>query len=241
VAANPKPLRQRCGIAGIGQMQQRLKSRFILRRDTICGPPPTLVAELGRAKRRAELEAKIDTASAELAKFQPARVANSDAKALQRYLLAVGVDIAPERLNDLLVLLSVLMIEVGGSLALAVGMALSSQPGRPEPATAGYAPPPASPTQPNPATTVPATAAIPAPAVQLARAAMPGMAETDIEAFLRASGGVAEGFRRLAGTLGRPRSTVGDECHGLAAAGRLVLGRGRRGMTIALADAGRLN
>jgi hypothetical protein len=65
------------------------------------------------------LEAKIDTASAELAKFQPARVANSDAKALQRYLLAVGVDMTPERLNDLLVLLSVLMIEVGGSLALA--------------------------------------------------------------------------------------------------------------------------
>ena len=100
----------------------------ISRRDTVCGPPPALVAELGRAKRRVELEAKIDTASAELAKVQPARVANSDAKALQRYLLAVGVDITPERLNDLLVLLSVLMIEVGGSLALAIGIALGEAP-----------------------------------------------------------------------------------------------------------------
>jgi hypothetical protein len=44
VAANPKPLRQRCGVAGIGHIQQRLKSRFILRRDTVCGPLPRLEA-----------------------------------------------------------------------------------------------------------------------------------------------------------------------------------------------------
>ena len=30
------------------------------RRDTVCEPPPTLVAELGRSKRRAELEGKIE-------------------------------------------------------------------------------------------------------------------------------------------------------------------------------------
>ena len=48
----------------------------------------------------------MDRASAELAKIAPAKVANSDAKALARYLTA-------------------LMIEAGGGLSLAVGMALS--------------------------------------------------------------------------------------------------------------------
>jgi hypothetical protein len=33
------------------------------RRDTVCSPPPSLVAELGRAKRRAELEGKIERAA----------------------------------------------------------------------------------------------------------------------------------------------------------------------------------
>ena len=105
-------------------------------RRTECSPPTALVAELGRAKRRAELEGKVEQAADELAKAQPARVANSDAKALTRYLGALGFEFSPDRLNDLLVLLSVLMIEVGGSLALAVGMALDTS-GRPVPATAG--------------------------------------------------------------------------------------------------------
>jgi hypothetical protein len=54
-----------------------------------------------------------------------AKVANSDAKALARYLSAAGLDVTPDRLNDLLVLLAVVMVEVGGGLSLAVGMALS--------------------------------------------------------------------------------------------------------------------
>src|SRR5262245_40753221 len=56
----------------------------------------------------------------EFARIQPARVANSDAKALTRYLGALGLEIGPDRLNDLLVLLSVIMVEVGGGLSLAI-------------------------------------------------------------------------------------------------------------------------
>jgi hypothetical protein len=37
------------------------------RRDTVCEPPPVLVAELGRSKRRAELEGKIEKAITDLA------------------------------------------------------------------------------------------------------------------------------------------------------------------------------
>jgi hypothetical protein len=64
----------------------------------------------------------MDKASAELTRIRPARVANSDAKALTRYLGALGLEIGPDRLNDLLVLLVVVMIEVGGGQSLAVGM-----------------------------------------------------------------------------------------------------------------------
>jgi hypothetical protein len=71
----------------------------------------------------------MDRAASELTSIQPARVTNSDAKALTRYLRAIGVDATPERLNDLLVLLAVVMVEVGGGLSLAVGMALSGPTG----------------------------------------------------------------------------------------------------------------
>jgi hypothetical protein len=63
--------------------------------------------ELARAKRRAELEAKIERVASELASTGPAKQANSDARTLARYLQALGVNTTPEHLNDLLVLLAV--------------------------------------------------------------------------------------------------------------------------------------
>jgi hypothetical protein len=78
-----------------------------------------------RAEQRAKAQAAMERASADLARIQPARVANSDAKVLTRYLGALGLEVGPDRLNDLLVLLAVLMIEAGGGLSLAIGMALS--------------------------------------------------------------------------------------------------------------------
>jgi hypothetical protein len=62
-------------------------------------------------------------------------VANSDAKALTRYLGALGLEVGPDRLNDLPVLLAVLMIESGGGLSLALGLTLS-EPARTPPAAA---------------------------------------------------------------------------------------------------------
>jgi hypothetical protein len=70
----------------------------------------------------------MERASAELARIQP--TANADSRALARYLSVIGVDATPERLNDLLTLLAVLMVEAGGGLSLAIGMALFSPPGR---------------------------------------------------------------------------------------------------------------
>ena len=87
-------------------------------------------ADQRRAEQRSRTQAAMNAASVELARLPTAKVANSDAKALARYLAAIGGDVTPERLNDLLVLLAVLMIEAGGGLSLAVGMALSGPVGR---------------------------------------------------------------------------------------------------------------
>ena len=97
--------------------------------------PWALEPELARAKRRAELEQKIERAAADLAKTTPTKQANSDSKALARYLSAIGTDVTPERLNDLLVILAVLLIECGGGLSLAVGLSLG-KPGDAMPSVA---------------------------------------------------------------------------------------------------------
>lgn len=60
-------------------------------------------------------------------------------------------------------------------------------------------------------------------------------ADSDMEPYLRSAGGQLEGFQRLAGALNWPRSTVADEVHRLAGAGRVVLAKGRRGMVVSLA------
>jgi hypothetical protein len=97
------------------------------KRDTFCTPNASLVAEKARAQRRVELQTQMDRANAALSEA-PAHVANTDAKALQRYLGALEIRIDADRLNDLLTLLAVLVIECGGGMALAVGMALSEKP-----------------------------------------------------------------------------------------------------------------
>jgi hypothetical protein len=86
---------------------------------------PALEAELARSRQRDKLKGEMDQAAGELKTIQPGKVANSDAKALARYLSAVGLEMTADRLNDLLVLLAVLTIEAGGGLSLALGMALS--------------------------------------------------------------------------------------------------------------------
>lgn len=195
-----------------------------------------LVEDAGKAtdrvtEQRAVARTALDRAAAELAGLRPAKVANSDAVALARYLTALGADITPQRLNDLLVLLSVLMLELGGSAAIAIGMALTG--------------PVASTDQPRPATTnTPAelarTVRTPAPAVAAVQLLQPSvtaarLSGSDIIGCLQASGGQIEGVRRLAVRVGRPRSTVSDECHRLAAAGQVTLTRGPKGMVLALA------
>jgi hypothetical protein len=95
------------------------------RRSSVCSPPVGLAAELGRARRRAELEGNMDAARAELERIAAPKQANSDAAALAGYFAALGLNVQTDSVNRLLVLLAVLVIECGGGLALAVGMSLS--------------------------------------------------------------------------------------------------------------------
>ena len=196
-------------------------------------------AEQRRTAERVRLAAKMDAAALELAKVQPAKVANSDAKALARYLVAVGVEITPDRLNDLLVLLTVLMVEAGGGLSLALGMALSAaSEGRQQAST--DCPDTVAGTARTPVPDAPAVTGTPTPAMAT-EAPLQSSAATvrtfgaDIMEWLLTCGGRAEGVRALAEKLGRPRSTVSDDCRRLAAIGQLKMTRGARGMVIELA------
>jgi hypothetical protein len=199
----------------------------------VCSKPSALLAELGRAQRRSELQDQIDRASAALATGS-VRPANSDSKAVAKYLAAIGIEIGPERITDLLVLLAVLVLEFGPGACLTLALALSggpvSRPETPSGTVAGQS----GHLEPCPVATPDAVPASPVMAHRPARSLSVMTAETDIEAFVRSAGGQLEGFRRLAGALNRPRSTVADECHRLAGAGRLVLAKGRRGMVVSL-------
>jgi hypothetical protein len=201
-------------------------------------PPHPLAPELARAKRRAELETKIEREAAKLANAGPAKQANSDARTLARYLQAVGVNTTPEHLNDLLVLLAVLMIEAGGGLSLALGMALSAPPVAPaEVRMDGKCSAPEHPRTPRPN----AQAHSPTERSNTAKRTpdhlrpMAVRRASGVAEWLAQQGGRAEtSRRRLATVLGRSPSGVHDELRRLAASGAITMTTGPRGTLLAL-------
>jgi hypothetical protein len=210
---------------------------------TVC-PPHPLAPELARAKRRAELEGKIERATSELAKTGPAKVANSDAKALARYLAAIGLNVTPDRLNDLLALLAVLMIEAGGGLSLALGMALGAVPaGRTEPpADAAVSDPERPQTPPMEALVDATTIASVQPSKASGHQRPPAVHTGDLTAWLRAKGEAAQtSMRRLALELGRSPAGVHVEVGRLAAAGVLTALAGSRETVLTLVAGARPN
>jgi len=200
-----------------------------------------LEPELARAKRRAELETKIERAASELARTSPAKQANSDAKALSSYLQALGFDADADRVNKLLVLLAVLMIEAGGGLSLALGLALSGPPeARGEARNDKCAEPEHSRTpQPNTASAQGLTLAerpntldrTPDRSPPITVRPPPGGV---IEWLTRQGGKANTSRRRLATALGRSPSAVHDELHRLAACGAITMIAGPRGTLLAL-------
>jgi hypothetical protein len=149
---------------------------------------------------------------------------------LARYLAALGADIGPDRLNDLLVLLTVALVEMGGGLSLALGMALSAAPaGRPEAAASTPADQPGQSDQPP----------VHAQSSTLATAPVhPAMRPCTVVDWVAGQGGRALTSRRkLADALGRPPTTVADELARLVAAGAVRATPGPRGTVLELATA----
>lgn len=96
-------------------------------RQTVCTKPPALTTELARARQRNKLQSVMTTASGELKDLGAPKAVNTDAAALALYLNGLGFETTADRLNKLLVLLAVLVVECGGGMALAVGMSLSDK------------------------------------------------------------------------------------------------------------------
>ena len=214
------------------------------RRDTVCEPPPTLVAELGRSKRRAELEGKIEKATTDLAAAPPPKAANTDAKVLARYLGALGFDITADRLADLLVILAVAVLECGGGLAIAVGLSLSSPTAGRAASTAGGEVSTA--TDAKPAAVAAVVDALDVPAVkaptQSTRQLQATINGNDLTAWLRGRGGtVHTSMRRLGLEIGLSPQGALNQARRLAAARILTVQTSPRGTVLTLAEAGKLN
>lgn len=225
-------------------------------RNTVCAKPPALEAELGRAKRRVELEAKIERATADLAAAKPAKVANSDAKALASYLSGLGFDVDADRINKWLVLLAVLLVECGAGVSIVVGTTLAAKPAvRAKPAmsdmTDAQATRPASaPDAPNAEktgiqTVVSAASCDPNDARDNAsgecvqgerpRRVM-SVRASDVAEWLRLHGGTTRvGMRRLGAELGCSSSRAHDEVRRLVNAGVVRATPGARGTLLELA------
>jgi len=193
-------------------------------RQTVCAKPSGLLAELGRAHRRAELQDKVDSANTAL-NTGPVRQANSDANALGRYLSAVGLAVEPARLNDLLTLLAVVMIEAGGGLALALGLALTSTTRTPaeQSAERSRTHTPDTPNTPTEQSERSVSAVRPA-----------AIRPSTVADWLAMQGGKAQtSMRRLAVEIGRSPSAVHDELRRLVASGVIALATGPRGSVLA--------
>jgi hypothetical protein len=133
-AARRDPRRYDCaavnGSLGIACPKLAGERARAARRQALETQIASLAGEIASAEKRLQESRQAATealqrASAELARSAPAKVANADAVALATYLGALGISVDVERVNRLLVALAVLVIEMGGGLALAVGMALS--------------------------------------------------------------------------------------------------------------------
>jgi hypothetical protein len=102
------------------------------RQRTLCVERHGLEGELAIAQRRVELEAAANDAREaldNLASGAGPATANADAQTIARFAASLGYPIGADRVGDLLVILSVTLLELGGGLAFAVAGALRpSQP-----------------------------------------------------------------------------------------------------------------
>ena len=93
---------------------------------TICRDLANLSAEAARAAHRTELAKAVAATGAALDAIKPAQTANADAATLASIAGALGYTIDASKVALVLTILSVIVLELGGGLSLAVAAALSS-------------------------------------------------------------------------------------------------------------------
>src|SRR5262249_42394154 len=103
----------------------------------ICPKAHDVGAELGRAKRRAELEAILATESEAIATGPATQVADPGSTALVTYLGALGISVSSEVVSQWLNLIPVLALELGSALAMVL---VAIREPRPEPIVLNHAP-----------------------------------------------------------------------------------------------------
>lgn len=212
-------------------------------RDRLTTSIATWTKEIGeadqrRAEQREKTKAAMDKAAAELAKTGPAKqIANSDAKALATYLSKLGFDVDAERVNGWLVLLAVLVIECGGGLSLAVGMALgdrtAASPDFAKASAKGASG--ATATREGNSPLLHSENAGQNPSPKPRRSARDGL----LEMLAGAKGPLRVGQEGLAEALGVTSARVRQLLNGLAATGAIRVRTSSAGTTITLIDGGR--
>jgi len=193
--------------------------------------------ELGRAQRRAELEA-IMAAPLPKASVTGHEVSSADpgATALAVYLGALGVRVSAPTLSEFLVLIPVLALEAGSALAAVLAGAYS---------VSGPTPAPASPPAESPATTAPEVSAVKPKRTRRTRGndedgGSGGHREKvipqNVVELLRKRGGHVEGGQRgLAKLLSTSKSRLNEVLREMAQAGEIVVAASKFGTRIQLA------
>lgn len=178
------------------------------------GPSVELIAELGRAKRKLELENEIRRSTDAMAAAPAISQADPGAASLATYLSALGVTASVDIVSRWLSLVPVLALELGSALAMVLVASFDRKP-VPTPVTqrieSGNRP------------------ILLAPATERDRVAQ------RLLSHIEASGGTVRGTHRgLAEAVGADRNTVARALGSLAASGAIALQTNKQGSVLKL-------
>jgi hypothetical protein len=199
-------------------------------RETICAKPAPLIAELGRAKRRVELEATI-AAAEKAVETAPAAVKDADPLAAAYYMTAAGWKVAAETVSPWLYLLPVLFLELGSALGLVVAGTSDVGEKAPDnqtvPRGAGHTPTPQHAEKPAVAEEVPPSTTV---------HCLPRLARDRLFDMVRdAKGGLRATHQALGTALGISATRSGQLLKQLAADGAIRVRASKTGSVITLA------
>lgn len=185
-------------------------------RQTVCGKPAGLVAELGRAKRKSELEAVLERSDDTLARTPAVKASDPGSQALGTYLAALGINVPVGILAQWLNLVPVLALELGSALAVVLVNAMP----RGEPPIAVLEPTPVN--------------HVVQPAIPLLPKLRNDVQRLLLNRIKDHGGSIAGSERQLASYLGTSKPTLRRSLHALRSSGAIHVTAGRKGTQITL-------